>query len=460
MILVKKSFILLSLLCLAAIAGTVFFWVSLNRDKVDVRLNESVMYGDPREADNLSFTLQADLYGKVWWKTEHILGGENQSETECTVDFFRNMSYEPDEEVLEEQEDYFRLYWGYDGVIENDEYKDEYINKLIQENRFTKTFQLQDEYDYYPLKIEMSLNNLKRDSDHQAAGDQEKMIQQLEQKLASYFHIPVDNEKMRVLIMTDDRGNITSEQWAKENALTETISSQCIVADQAVWFTFSIHYNDVRDQNAKKCLSDLPKGAGVYRLPYQIKEGIPYFDVDQLEQVYAIPADTSLGEYVVDQNARRILIHTQKAGKQYITVLSSETGACVQEIPLESLSGDEEDRVSLQHKEEVVLAYSDGGRLIVLEETEGIYRISLDVNAVDGVSYVLWDFAWNGDKLAMFAWNGDGRVGVHYVYVYGRNGLLYKGKYWESLILDEKKQNSEYSFVGYDIYTPVNLQWR
>lgn len=456
----KKSFVMLSLLCLAAIAGMVFFWVSLSRDKVDVRLNEIVLYGDPGEAENLAFTLQANFYGfgEVLWKTEHILGGENRSKTECTADFFWNMSSKSDEEVLEEQEDYFELYWGYEGLVKNDGY----IDKLIKENNisgyFSKTFWLRDEYDYYPLRIELSLDDLKRDSDHPATEEQEKMIRQLEQKLASYFHMPVDEEELRVLLVTDDKGKPTTNELRGSNTLDDIISSQCIVADQAVWFTFSIYYNDVLDQKAEQCLSNLPKGAGVYRLPYQIREGIPYFDADQLEQVYAIPADTSLGEYVVDQNAHRILIHTKKAGKQYITVLSSETGACVQEIPLESLSGDEEDRVSLQHKEGVVLAYSFyGGRLIVLEQTEGNYRISLDViNAVDELPYG-WDFAWNGHKLAMFAEDGPG---VHYIYVYGRDGLLYEGKYWESLVLEEKKQNSGYSVVKYDSDAPINLQWR
>lgn len=448
----KKSIVLLSILCFSAVVGMILLWVSLNQDKTDIRLNEGVLYGDSREAENLMFTLQASLYDRVFWKTRHTLGRENQSETECITDFSREMFHRSEEKIVEAQEDYFQLDWGYDGFDGSDE---EFINKFVEENNisgwYSKTFRLQDEYAYYPVKIRLSLNNLKADSDHKATESQRKMLQQVEQKLASYFHVPVYDETMRLLITTDDEGRVMTCDVSTANTLEETISFDCIVADHAIWFTFSGGYR-VSDQRVKKYLSDLPGGAGVYKLPYRIEEGIPQFETDRLEQVYAISEDTSFHDYVVDEDVHRILIHTKKDGKQSLTVLSSETGVCVQEIPLKLLSEDEDAMVSLQYKEGAVLLSSED-QLIVLEETEGNYNIALDVDPTDKLLGYCQDFAWSGDKLAMFT--GGYSVGEYHIFVYGREGLLYEGKYRESLALE----GAEGSVVSYDD-TPIDLQWR
>ena len=454
----KKSIVLLSILCFSAVVGMILFWVSLNQDKTDIRLNENVLYGDSREAENLMFTLQASLYDRVFWKTRHTLGKENQSEPECITDFSQEMFHRSEEEIVEAQEDYFQLEWGYNGFGAGDE---DFINKFIQENNisswYSKTFRLQDEYAYYPAKIQLSLNNLKEDSNHEATESQREMLQQVEQKLASYFHVPVYDETMRLLITTDDKGTVMTWDVSTANTLEETISCDCIVADHAIWFTFSGGYRV--SQMAKKYLSGLPGGAGVYKLPYRVEEGIPQFETDRLEQVYAISEDTSFHDYVVDEDAHRILIHTKKDGKQSLTVLSSETGACVQEISLKSLSGDEDAMVSLKYKEGAVLLTSEN-QLIVLEETEGNYNIVLDVDPTDKLPGYYQDFAWSGDKLAMFT--GGYSVGEYHIFVYGRDGLLYEGKYRESLTfegLEGTAKNTEYSFVSYDD-THIDLQWR
>ena len=448
----KKSLVLSGILCATAFVGVVLIGTSLYRDTRTVQLKENVLYGDPGEAGGLTFTLSADLFDRVFWKTEHTLGAGKQGKTECTADFSGDEPAESGNEALAGQEDYFQICWGYDGIDGSD---DSLYEKLIQENNisswYSKTFRLKDEYDYYPMRIELSLGHLREDPEHEATADQKKVIRRVEEELASYFHIPVYDETMRVLITTDDEGKLMHGDLSTADTLQETISSQCIVADHAVWFAFSRGY-DVSGQAAGKYLNGLPGGAGVYRLPYQVKEGIPHFETDRLEQVHSISADTVLSDYIVDPDARRILIHTEREGKHEITVLSSETGEYVDKILLKSLPGDE--MVSLRYKEGAVMISSEGRR-IVLEEAQGSYRISMDVETAEE-SYYCRDFAWNGDKLAVFA--GEGQGG-YYVFVYGREGLLYRGRYVESMVMGEGRKDPEISFISYDDAN-VNLRWK
>lgn len=67
-----------------------------------------------------------------------------------------------------------------------------------------------------------------------------------------------------------------------------------------------------------------------------------------------------------------------------------------------------------------------------------------------------WDFAWKEDKLAILT--GDD-LGVYYVFIYDRNGLLYEGKYRESLRLGNTWKGPETFFVLYD-NANMNVQWQ
>lgn len=344
----KKSFVIFIILCLTAFGGTVFVWASLNQDKTDIQLKEKVLYGDSKEADDLVFTLQADLSDRLFWKTKHILGNENLGETEFTTDFTKDMFDESEETDSEEQKDYFQLDWGYQG----------------------------------------------------------------EQELAAYFHVPIDKDTLRLVLKVEEEGHVSVCESNATCGMAEVISSQCIVANHAIW--------------------------------------------DKLEQVYSISADTEFYNYVVDENAHRILIHTEREGKQYLTVLSSDTGICVQTIPFETSW--EEEIETFRYKDGAVLLYFSN-RLVVLEEREGKYSICLDVEVDDKLQDAVtndWDFAWKEDKLAILT--GDD-LGVYYVFIYDRNGLLYEGKYRESLRLGNTWKAPETFFVLYD-NANMNVQWQ
>lgn len=451
----KKAFVFIMVLCFAAFGGTVFVWASLNQDKTDIQLKEKVLYGDSKEADDLIFTLQANLSDRLFWKTKHVLGRKDTCETEFAADFSKDMFDESEETDSGEQKDYFRLDWGdQGGQWENDAF----INQFVQENHisgwYTKTFHLQDEYSYYPVKIQLSLDKLKADSDYEATESQQKMLQQVEQELAAYFHVPIYNDTLRLAIKVEEEGHVSVCESNATCGMGEVIFSQCIVANHAIWFTFS-KGDGVPEQLAKKYLSGLPEGAGVYRLPYRTEGGIPQFETDKLEQVYSISADTDFYDYVVDEAAHRILIHTEQDGEQYLTVLSSDTGTCVQKIPFETPL---EEMVTFRYKDGAVLLYSSN-RLAVLEEREGKYSISLDVKTDGKLQDVItsnWDFAWKDGRLAILT--GDD-LGVYHVFIYDRNGLLYEGKYRESLILGYTWKRPEAFFVLYD-NSNMQLEWK
>ncbi len=450
----KKGFVVLIMLCFGAFGGIFFVWSSLNQNKTDIRMKERVLYGDSKEAEELVFTSQANLSNQLFWRTEHILGGQDLCKTEFTTDFSQDI-LDVSEEAHRKAEDYFHLDWGYQGRYWSD---GEFIEQLVQENDisgwYTKTFRLQDEYPYYPVEIQLSLGSLQADFGSEVSENHKKMLRQLEQELAAYFHVPIYEDTLRLVIKADEEGDFSVYVSDATCGMSEKVSSQCIVADQAIWFTFS-SIDGVSDSMTKKYLDGLPEGAGVYRLPYRTEEGIPHFETDKLEQVYSISADTVFYDSVVDENAHRILIHTQKSGKQFLSVLSSDTGACVQEIPMESIAEDE--TVTLRCKDGAVLIYSYN-QLIVLDGADGKYSISLDVDATNKLEDVVtdnWDFAWKEGKLAILTTDNSG---VYYVFVYNSNGLSYQGKYMDSLTLRKTWKKRESSVILYD-NEKMSIQW-
>ena len=109
-------------------------------------------------------------------------------------------------------------------------------------------------------------------------------------------------------------------------------------------------------------------------------------------------------------------------------------------------------------EDDVVLLRSDN-RFMVLEESQGQYERKLDVDSTERYRETEDEpvsAAWRDGKLAVLT---DTMKGVYYIFVYDKSGLVYEGKYRESIALKENWKVDSEGALQYSGNLDRKIQW-
>lgn len=446
----KKSLCILLFLVMLGTGGIVLVGHSLNQSKTDVRVKEKVVYGDAKEAKGLVVTSwNFGAARTILWKTRCTLGEKNIEQAEFLTDFSVNSF----ESVLQDcernnKEEYFYVNWGAEGGNR----MAEKLEPLLQGSKFSvQSVKLKDYYEYYPVSVRFSLGNVVMDGTVPLSEKNREMVSQLEQDIASYFHMEIYEDTMVIRKSKDEQGNTVAEDISGKGTLSEVFPVDTMASSNAAWFVFSNNSNGL----AEKYVKNLPEGAGVYMLPYTLEGDEIHFQTENIRHVMDFSENMRFQDYAVDEKAHRIIMRTEKHGKQYLTILSCDTGEKIQEIPL---GWEKEEGIELSCEDDVVLLRSDN-RFMVLEESQGQYERKLDVDSTERYRETEDEpvsAAWRDGKLAVLT---DTMKGVYYIFVYDKSGLVYEGKYRESIALKENWKVDSEGALQYSGNLDRKIQW-
>ncbi len=498
----KRSFIILLVLLVAAVAGAGWAAADVNEAKDQIEIEEVVLYGDREAAAGLTVRTRNTYDHRLFWDTVYTME-EDSAKAETAFDF----SAMQENEGWFSEDDGVRLesYYVYGFDPDRDDEEPAYgLEKAYQELYDTlepgeeakKIINVKDYMTYYPVQVELEMPGASYwymdDEDAvqmlDAEFDERRSVAEAALFLWNYFRIPVlPGEQVEIQVgksAVSGSATIGGGQIAATTAIGSAnigdafnFTTVSALTESVCYFTFNTHSNEGQIVDT----SHLADGYGIYMLPFhEADENSGGYEIENFANMYPLDPAIQVIDLSVSEDGMDLLLHAVEDGQYVITVIDTETKEPKQKLVVCDWP---EDGYGwwLYEYEDFFAAAVPRDRLVVISQNEaGEYEIDLLVpvdhdEEDDYPIYLNYNeaMAFDGEKLAVSRTMGGGSCTDFYVAVYDASGLIYYGEYYNSL---SAENDNAYAYVGanwgYVYYEsnvpgceamfedPIQLEWK
>ena len=435
-----KSLTVVILLFVLAVGSLGYMHGSLDRDKDQVVINETVLYGDKRAADGLSLDITVQCNYRLFWNTVYTVGEEPTVSTD--FEFHQAQKYDgptgiPFRFYLDSRFGGYGSSTGFRGIDLTGEITpfEDVASRTNPGEERNETVYVEDYYDFYPIRVGID-------------GPARIGINEDNQRLFNeFFKIPVHPEhRVAITIRKDEAGNVRSIGLGMVRDADVYFVIQSVATENDCFFTVSPQTTDGKLLDT----SFVPGGYGIYHFPRNSREQtLNTLATDDLRNVFSIDAAKStVAALETSTDGSKLLLVTEEDGVYMLTVIDAKTFEELQKLKVLDVLGEDAQKAILLglfvHDDFMVFMISDG-RLVLFDSDEiGHYRIKFfgDLAQLDELRYILYRPAamdYNGEQLVIAA-TQDGyfspRYCSFYLAVFSATGLVYAGYYEHNLDLD------------------------
>lgn len=468
----RKALVLTLCLAILSAAGIGLVHGLFSEKHDSVVITENVLYGDRSEADGVAVELNTHYNYHLFWDTEYVVGDVPKTKT----------AYE-----FSAREQYSHSPWEYNGIHVTSNFEFgmdvekknpqglekayiELFNRCEPGQELETTIFLADYCDYYPLQIQIDLENCNLhfvsnvyDGDDVDLGPQilhyDGRNTGYYEVFADYFKIPVlPEETIQIHVRKGDEGGIRSSGggWGSGDSDRYNLYSIGAVGKDSCFFVFDAHSYEGKVMD----MSLLPDGFGIFSVPYFInEEGTTDIDPYSLEMVYELDPESWVSNFFLSHDKTELMLFTVEGGLLMMTVIDAETFETLQKVevcPAESPLDIYNYHI---HNDFIVISHGESQLSVMALGSSGYeyqYTVKRYVEADDTVypaDYLkisaAMDFDHSTGKLliADAMENQDGGWNMtadFYISVYDKNGMLYHGAYTSSLTTDGRSDDYDY----------------
>lgn len=470
-------------------SGIVWAHASINSEKDNVTLNETVLYGDKDEAENLSVTAHVSQSGHLFWDTTLKTGKENLVETDFRFsqkeeNHFSDFDYG----ISVEATGSFGLSSAeinYDMLPATAQFT---ADRTQNGEVHSETVNLKDFYDFFPLRIIIDIKGFTYYSDDAFFTGEDEMAE-IKNEFIDYFKFPIEEDYMYdVTIEKDSEGNIVTYEGNPSEDESFWLTTLSAVTDDACYFTFDLSSSPDIDTGQIK------GGYGIYRLPLSVtEEEDKYFgtvpgnvkvDAEDLSTVYHLDRNIEIIDFKFSEKHNKLILTTLENGFYCITVLDASTGKELQKIPAMEQSAQGEGFFHIFCCDDFMAIKDLDNRFSVIEiQADGKFVPVLTTAPFDAdLSTILnssSNLAWNGEKLAFASYICEEYPNTpyedsyylidkcgFYLLVLNDEAVLYCGKYDSSLDINSSScRNEGWKTIDYYDYSrprediPITIKW-
>lgn len=439
----KKYIALTLILALVSVGTVTVIATAVNTDKDTVIHTEEVIYGDSSVIKGVKVTSQSHLHNNLIWNSVYTVGGD----TETEFSFHNIKKYSDGKPQFSAIVIHSGINFGFDINKPATEqtglamlYKELY-DSLDYEEEGNLTVRLADCYEFYPIDVNVNLPNVFFSANindfednsffiSTVEGQQEKLVYD---KICEFIKIPVFEDEYLDIHVKKHRGGTVGFGHGYSDKATDhySISTQSTYTDKVCYFTI----NNKTEQGQIMDFSHIPGGYGIYALPY----GNFALHANELSMVYKLDEAVTVNYMTVNDEQTKLLLSVVENNITYLEIIEIETMTQLQKIAVS------EGQHFIIYPEEGFIVYEFADTVAVVEEQNGEYALKLTSNKFDTSAFsdqpfyfklgAAFDF--DGERLIMVdnIWFEDGwydKCGF-FIAVYGEDGMLYYGKYENSL---------------------------
>lgn len=475
----KKILILVTALFILSISTLCIVAITVDSQNNTVTITEDILFGDKSVAEGITVLSKAHYGQHLFWNTEYTIGENAEPETEYK--FYSSEQYDTDLGASYFFQIDTDIRYGLDMQTPAEEqvglarvYKELYDSCEIGE-KVEKTVALKDIYEYYPLRLNIILPNVRwSNNDYESLYDDEPGSEKyVVNKFREFFRIPIlDGHEVDISISRNKNGvSISSGSTSSSEAYDYYFSSVSAYTEDTVFFT-------IRNKTYKGNYADfslVPGGYGIYSFKYRHGPLLAYtgIDADSLANVYPLDADLTVEHISISEDGKYLIMVGIKNDKDTVfTVIDIETMTKHDEIIIEDkivynvkevakklaiiASGNyipnENESVKITD-DFIVLIFSEEFALIEISE-DGDYElkfIAKQPNYIDEkFQYMDYysEMVYDGEKLIIVNSlypDGSPELCGYYMAIYDQSGLIYYTKYNSSLDVNNKNRIYDYN---------------
>lgn len=486
----RKRFVLYVIICIAFIGVAVYLSFGISRGDAAVQIKEKEHTGNSELVKGVTAELIISKYdNNVVWNVKTSLGEKPKTETKMTdngplesyTEKYENkgfcLGYDAEWEVLCEMVDqsekcsipeFNENYKGF-AQIYTEENKDSLAKEGIELNKLIN---------YYPFLTCICITGKDAEGNNYYlnAETHKESIEDADSHIRDFFienfRIPVQqDERMELLPLGGDKYTFGHNPDSDEY----TMSHYDVQLSDDWFFTFDTHTKKDKVVNT----DELTYGYGIYRVPFSKtkQHNKAPFDIEKLENFYPLDPEIKVLGLSVDKQEKNLFLLYYLNWKSYCSVIDIESGKEQQNILLDDKEFLEFDNMSV-YDDFLIITFvektdrwnqkanpenSDGKVLILKKNQDGKYEVSFVCDRYnmegDGVFYPM-DADFDGENLITI--EGKEKDFQDYteivdcnfeVCIYDKTGLLYCGKYENSL-------NVNFENKGYAPYiSDIRIKW-
>lgn len=461
----KKLCAIMLALALLSAAAVCAIAIQTNALRDAVRVTERVSSGDPTAAQGLKIQLNATYQERLFWRTAFSPGEPDAAET--TFRYFgkahTNMPA-PQTKISVES----GLEFSFSSAVPAAERTGlqrafgELYDATPAGARNTKKIQLKDYYEYYPVKVVLSLPGALT------------MLTEgpVWEAFQNFFRIPVqDTDTMEICVDRQNESAYYQEHEAYETrgnyyylysvGIVSTAGNRCYLAIDP---GYQAEYGAPRLADT----GGIPGGYGIYSFSFAPDLPVEKCETELLtgaiETVLPLAEDAVVTELSLNADETKLLIYTLEPDGFYLTVFDTGSMKTAQKLRLCDLPYD--------------MLFEDGNVRIVLSENAEKLTVITEEADVFTVQYTVPAATLTArDKSAASLWNAkslafaDGKLAIAVMenvydspntcdctlFVFDRTGLIFRGTYENGL------GSGQSDFVNYNCYPdydlPVKIEW-
>lgn len=496
----RKALVCMSILLVLAVAGVVTAGVVIGSADDQVTYERQVIYGDPKEAENLTVQVKSEFTSQLFWNTTYETGEGSGEEPVVETEY---TFYDLPERRTREWEytgihleasvstalDQVRL-WQYDP--DNPDQLRENANdmtlmcldlfeELAPGEELETTVRIKDYFEYYPLSIDVDLPGYHWNSVYDDLDLDNGMPRKHAHAFEEFFRIPVlEDEELQIHLTKQANGYLGN--WGGGSGVhgdSFYMSTWRLVDERYCYFTFDPHTS----QGNVVDTSLIPGGYGIYRVPYhtesaadsRLVNGTPedrsVLEIEKLELAYPLDPEEGLCIFSFDPERKHILLVTNQGLNCILRVIRLSDMELVDQLEVTSFTEENPGAAyEIYQREDMIVLWLSDGRLAVLErQAAGRYQMQFVVEHQIGefsdhyLNMSTTSMDWNGEKLVVAGTLMSEKKDRtyyspgFYLAVYDRDGIQYYGEYDSSLNTGWDTEAPTY-YIDVD-QDPVTVNW-
>lgn len=448
----KKSVCIWLILVLVAVISLPVAFASVDSQREGVVITEEVLSGNPEAAEGVTLQFLTRWDAHALWDTRYKVG---TGETVTDFDFVEDGVNWPEagsEEVRLEVTTNFGTAVGVGAIEQPEVYLDDmWLPEIIQDvasrtkigETHTEIVRMADYYQYYPIELEAMCEALDMSfySYRQTAYWEE------------FFHVQVSPEEMLKVSITKDgeEGVVAVDCNDIEGGRSIDFETAYAFGENGCFFTYACTDWERGERVA------LGENTGIFYAPYVTENRRLTFEDTLVKKVCEIPGDIVPAQMLWDEKKGEMYLAARTVGEYRLYVYDVQDGGAVtlrQELTV--LAGEELPYWREMSLEEggIFLKWSDGSFSFVAEsngdyllwcsdvfvpnaewQEDIVYPENTPVEVMlkyeEGIFSYEHAIAFDGERLVLASYEVRESVNVTLA-VYGRDELLYCGKYHHS----------------------------
>lgn len=456
----KKATVLLALLLVLSVGGVCAAGAAIYDTSDEVRLTETVLYGNPEAANGLQFHLNTELFPHLFWTSRVSFPTDGHPNTDFS--YLANPSPQQprfDMPLLQLQNKVRPSNAAPDAKSTGmDKAVQVLFDKTAPGESRSELVHPADYLEYYPLQLEVDLpdgiGSFYRNRDMFYPETDQEAVAAFQADMEAYFKIPIlKDETVLLSVQKNSAGMLDSMSCTSTDSDSYEVSAESARVGNTLYFVLpgSSRQGHIMD------FGQLPEGFGIFALPLQAvdtdESGQPLYlpCADQLDMVYPLDSAADVCGLRSSPDGSQLILETLEDDVLTMTVLEAGSMSVVQSLelgPCTYLSQVQDQGDFLVY----LLSAEDRLRFYVLSRDEnGLCTISMtgEANPPHLENFTLFSnacsFAYDGQRLAVLNTTPyQIEPGTDYYHfsslncgfllaVYDRNGLCYYGSYDNSL---------------------------